>query len=269
MLVAGKGLLGGDIDHFDIVAGVARLNADLFTRDLLIAAGGGRYDFAARNATGGAGAGVVIDSSLLGGMYANRIRLIGTAAGVGINLQGTVAALQGDLVIDANGAVTVRSAVAQGDVSIKAGQGTVAVGERLYATGSASVAGGGLTLDNSFVGAAKDVSVSLSGDLNANKGSLYAGLAADGGLKGNGALTGDVKGALRLQDSRAAAAGDVKLGAGSLSVGAGSSLTGDGVDLTLGGLMWPARWSPTSALPLPPVATLGWRRAAHCSPATG
>jgi filamentous hemagglutinin len=81
--VKGKGLLAGNVDYFDIVSATTALNANLYARDLVIAGGNGDFDYASRTQNGrdNGTARVAIDSSLLGGMYANRIRLIGTGAG--------------------------------------------------------------------------------------------------------------------------------------------------------------------------------------------
>ncbi|MES8895242.1 hypothetical protein U6W85_12440, partial [Cutibacterium acnes] len=46
---------------------------------------------------------VALDVAQLGGMYAGKIRLVGTEAGLGVRNAGTVAATQGELVVDANG----------------------------------------------------------------------------------------------------------------------------------------------------------------------
>ena len=90
--IEGQGLLGGNVDFFDIVTGSTIINANLFARDLVISGGNADFDYASRTAIarGTGNDRLAIDSSLLGGMYANRIRLIGTGKGVGINLQGLV-----------------------------------------------------------------------------------------------------------------------------------------------------------------------------------
>ena len=65
-----------------------------------------------------------LDTAALGGMYANSIRLIGTEAGVGVNLGGDLVALTGDLTINTAGQVRIGSSAtlkARGDLEIDAG----------------------------------------------------------------------------------------------------------------------------------------------------
>lgn len=110
VVIEGKGLLAGNVDFFDIIASSTLINASIHAKDLLIASGNATFNYAARTATsaannGGTTAGVAVDSSALGGMYANKIRIIGSGAGVGVNLSGIVATLDGPLDISADGAV--------------------------------------------------------------------------------------------------------------------------------------------------------------------
>ncbi len=141
--VEGAGLFAGDVDYFDIVSQSALINADLVARDLYVAGGNADFGYANRthNNLGGA-SGIVIDSSALGGMYANRIRLIGTGAGVGINLRGIVSADQGSIAIVSDGAISVRDVIAERDIVIASRDASVAIEGGVAAGGSAFVRAG-------------------------------------------------------------------------------------------------------------------------------
>ena len=180
--VEGQGLLAGNVDFFDIVTGTATINASLYARDLVIAGGNADFDYASRTATarGGGNDRLAIDSSLLGGMYANRIRLIGTGAGVGINLQGLVNALEGPLSITSDGAITARSAASAADVTITS-KASVNIDERVYGGGATKIdAAGNIVLAGDFVAAANGVSLSSGADILVSGAGLYAGLGSSG-----------------------------------------------------------------------------------------
>lgn len=137
VIIQGRGLSGGDVDFFDIVTGSASINANLYARDLVVSGGAANFNYAARTASQiGALSGVVIDSSVLGGMYANRIRLIGSGAGVGINLAGVVSALNSGVSIATDGAITVRNVDAGGDIAIASRASSVRVEEYVSSGGS-------------------------------------------------------------------------------------------------------------------------------------
>ncbi|MET3722615.1 beta strand repeat-containing protein [Sphingomonas trueperi] len=233
--VEGKGLLGGNVDYFDIIAAATHINASLYAKDLLIASGSGTVDYASRSASAeGAGArtGVAIDSSVLGGMYANRIRLIGTGAGLGINLQGTVAALDGALKITSDGVIALAGATATGDVTIAARGGGVTLSGQTYAGGALSVTGQAIRQRGDFAGALGAVTFSAGGDVTVDPGTgIYAGLDANGALSGTGALWIDAAGTLDLGTATLASGGALRLDSANVREVAGGRIAGASVTL--------------------------------------
>src|SRR5205823_674697 len=95
-------------------------------------------------------AGLSIDSSLLGGIYAGRISLISTEQGVGVNTGGRLMSNE-DLVITAEGRIEYASAVSK--------EGSVWVESK----------GAGIAQAD-FVAAKKDVSLKAEGEIDLNGG---------------------------------------------------------------------------------------------------
>ncbi len=75
---------------------------------------------------------LALDSRELGGMYANRIRLIATEAGVGVNA-GNLRSSSGDILLDAKGQLSVNKANSARDIGMRAGAITLAKGAKLEA----------------------------------------------------------------------------------------------------------------------------------------
>ncbi|KTT59329.1 hypothetical protein SB8_05525 [Pseudomonas oryzihabitans] len=189
--IEGNGLNADNVDQFDIVTRSAKLNAELHARQLNIIAG--RNDVAAdslaatpRAASPGDAPQLAIDSSALGGMYANTIRLVGTEAGVGVKLAGNLAASAGDIQLDANGQLTVAQAAASGNVVLKS-QGIDAQGP-VYAGGGINVQSGGDITVRQSVAARNAIVLSAAGQLT-NGGIVEAGVNPDNSRNAAGDVT--------------------------------------------------------------------------------
>jgi filamentous hemagglutinin len=107
VLIEGAGLDSSRSDATDIFAQSVSLNAGVWANDLSVIAGvnrvsvdGVRIEPIAANA---AAAPVLIDVARLGGMYANRIHLVATDAGVGVNSVGATGARPGEAVVGPDG----------------------------------------------------------------------------------------------------------------------------------------------------------------------
>jgi len=171
--ITGAGLDGTRQNYFDILARAVRLTGQINAKDLQIVGGSADFDYASRSATavaGGAQAPLfAIDSSVFGGMYADRIRLIATENGVGVRTLGDVAASVDDITLSSAGDIVFQGKMsAARDVAITytgnqpaanaisisdgASQATIAAARNL--TVDAGV--GGVTLSGAVLGGNAD-----------------------------------------------------------------------------------------------------------------
>lgn len=182
IVVSGTGLNGTGLDYLDLVARSIRIDGQVNAGDLTLAAGANNWDYASRSATANGAANgadtaapaLGIDSSALGGMYANRIRLMATEEGVGVRLLGDAAASAAELAIDAKGQITLqgRLSAQAGDIAVNArGQGGgIAVSGRnasISAAGDIALkaAGADIVLDDASLRAGRDLTLNTGGAL--------------------------------------------------------------------------------------------------------
>ena len=105
--IQGAGLDGRSTAYTDIIARSVRINAGIWANDLRVTTGSNRVDADHSQAVSLASLGdkpeFAIDVAHLGGMYAGKIRLVGTEHGVGVRNAGTLAAESGELRVTLNG----------------------------------------------------------------------------------------------------------------------------------------------------------------------
>ncbi|WP_249216102.1 filamentous hemagglutinin N-terminal domain-containing protein [Burkholderia cenocepacia] len=100
--VAGSGLNAANVDAVDILARAVQANAAIYAKNLRVVTGPNQVNHDTLAATPIQGDGpaptVAVDVAQLGGMYADRILLIGTERGLGVSNAGVIAAQAGDLI---------------------------------------------------------------------------------------------------------------------------------------------------------------------------
>ena len=137
--IEGKGIDASSSEALSIISRATEVNAAVHARDLSVIAGANRVD-SHGNATPMSGEGqaptLAVDTGALGGMYANRIRLVSSENGVGVNL-GDLNARQGDITLEANGRLALRHSLASGAIAVR--------GQHIALTGDHK-AGGAITL---------------------------------------------------------------------------------------------------------------------------
>ncbi|RXK05704.1 two-partner secretion domain-containing protein [Halarcobacter bivalviorum] len=118
IIIEGEGFNVNNIDKVNLYSKALQLNAKIYANKLNIVTGDndisqdGTITSLDTN-----GSGIAIDSSLLGGIYANTITLTSNDKGVGVNLPPEVIS-QKDLIINANGNLVLKKVVANENINI-------------------------------------------------------------------------------------------------------------------------------------------------------
>lgn len=112
--VEGAGLNASGANEVDLVSRTLQINAQLQAKKLNAVAFRGAVDADAPTTVidhiGADGStDIAIDVAQLGSMHADSIRMLGKSAGVGVNIQGNVTALTGDLQVTSDGKVQIAS----------------------------------------------------------------------------------------------------------------------------------------------------------------
>ncbi|KXS32931.1 MAG: hypothetical protein AWT59_0940 [Candidatus Gallionella acididurans] len=127
------GLNAGNIGQIDLIARSVQVNGQLWAGNLNVITGANLVNYntlGVQIIAGDANKPTVgIDVALLGGMYANKIRLVGTEAGVGVNSLGNLSAQAGDFTLDNQGQITLGgSTTASGNLGINSNTGIANTG---------------------------------------------------------------------------------------------------------------------------------------------
>ncbi|UWS34184.1 two-partner secretion domain-containing protein [Erwinia pyrifoliae] len=249
IVVQGAGMDSSRQDYTDVIARSVKINAGIVAKALNVTAGRNRVDAAHQQidtlaADGSARPQLAVDVARLGGMYANKIRLIGTEQGVGVANAGNIGAQAGSLVVTADGRIENSGNLHSSAGMNVASNTAINNSGALQAGDSASLTSTG-DLHNGGSIAARNHLQTQSASLNSEPGSvLAAGVNQDGKLTGSGKLTLTTSGQLRAQGQNLAAGDftargqgvDVRHGSSSannitLDAGQSDLLTGSGAQI--------------------------------------
>ncbi|RQV29328.1 filamentous hemagglutinin N-terminal domain-containing protein [Burkholderia cenocepacia] len=226
--VQGAGLDTSNVDQTDIIARAVQANAAIYAKNLNVIAGTNQVNHDTLAATQVAGDGpapaVAIDVAQLGGMYANRVFLVGNSAGVGVANAGTIAAQAGDLTLQSDGRLVLAGkTTASGNLAMSASGGIQNSGTT-YAQQSLS-ANTAADLTNSGTLAAQQNATVNAGSVNST-GTLGAGVNNDGSVAHSGDLNLSASGQLTATGQNVAG-GNASLTGGSVNL-AGSQTAANG-----------------------------------------
>lgn len=142
--IGGKGLDGSGADYVDIISRATELNGKINAQNLSLTQGANRISFKDGSIKPIAGEGakpvLAVDTKALGGMYANKIRLVANEDGVGVNLK-DLTSKQRDITLSVNGNLVLNGTThSKGDLNVSAKGGHITPGAIVQADGNATLA---------------------------------------------------------------------------------------------------------------------------------
>uniref|UniRef100_UPI002FCBB8FD two-partner secretion domain-containing protein n=1 Tax=Polaromonas sp. TaxID=1869339 RepID=UPI002FCBB8FD len=194
--INGAGLDASQTDYTSILARAVQVNAPVWANELKLTTGANQISADQTQAAPIAGAGpapaFALDVAQLGGMYAGKIHLISTEAGVGVRNSGQLSAGTGQLTLSADGWLrnsgTVNGATG---VTLSASAGIDNSGT-VYSQGDASLATRGDVANSGVIAAQGNVTATALGassQVSSTTGSIWAaGLRPDGSVSASGNL---------------------------------------------------------------------------------
>jgi len=224
--VQGGGLDASNMDEADLIARAVQVNAAIHGKAVSVVAGANQVDYASQQATPIAGAGaaptVAIDVKQLGGMYANRITLVGTENGVGVSNAGALVAQAGDLTLTASGQLVQSGQMAAtGNVDVNTSSDVDNTGSIIGSKVAINAANVNNTGATALIAGGSSVGVYASNTLtNANGAMIYSSgnieLARDNARDASGLLA-DQTGTVTNSAATIEAAGNLDIAAHTLN----------------------------------------------------
>ena len=237
--IDGGGLDTRGTDYTNILARAVQVNAGIWATNLRVTTGANQIaadplGAATPIAGSGAAPGFALDVGQLGGMYANKIFLVGTEAGLGMRNSGFIGASAGEVVLNNNGWLSNSGQIqATGDAQIQT-VGSLSNSGTMYAHAQTSLSTQGSISNTGLIAAQGNTSVQATGagaGINSTATSaIVAGLAADGSIAGSGQLDIGATDAAVL-NGQTIAAGQGRVHAAQLNL-AGGQLSAAHLELT-------------------------------------
>ena len=190
--ITGNGLNTQGVDAAELYARAIEINAGLWAKNARLALGANEIRYADGTITPIKGTEsaptYALDLAAIGGMYSNRIELIGTEKGLGVNLAGQITSTEATS-LDVNGNLrTSGNLYSDGTTSIHAKN--IENSGAIYSTADTDVSATALQNDGKIISGAN---TALQADTIINRGTLGSSIAPSGIASANGVLTIDAK----------------------------------------------------------------------------
>ncbi|MDN5081383.1 filamentous hemagglutinin N-terminal domain-containing protein [Aliarcobacter butzleri] len=171
--VDGEGLNLSNVNKAELYAQTVKLNAKIHSQDLDVVTGQNSIskDGTITNIENSADEKptLSIDSSALGGIYANKISLVGTQKGVGVNLPIEISA-QDDFKLSADGKIVLDKVISEKNIDMKLNSSEV-TSNVIYGN-NVNIEADNLLLGNSYIKAKNNLNLTINENLTLDKSNI-------------------------------------------------------------------------------------------------
>lgn len=213
--ITGKGMDASRTDYTDIIARSVKINAGIWAQDLKVTTGRNNVDIAhgqteKKAADASSQPQVALDVSSLGGMYAGKIRLVGTETGVGVRNAGHIGAQAGAVTLTADGRIENSGSIsAKTDVHLATTRELHNSGS-VYAGQDTQIQSDGVFTHTGSVASRRNTRIQTARLTGGERSLLAAGVKDDGRLAVAGNLTVSTTGELAAH-GQVLSGGDMQL----------------------------------------------------------
>ncbi|HAY0205575.1 TPA: filamentous hemagglutinin N-terminal domain-containing protein [Escherichia coli] len=213
--VTGKGMDASRTDYTDIIARSVKINAGIWAQDLKVTTGRNNVDIAhgqIEKKTGDVSSQpqMALDVASLGGMYAGKIRLVGTETGVGVRNAGHIGAQAGEVTLTADGRIENSGSIsAKTDVHLATTRELHNSGS-VYAGQDTQIQSDGAFTHTGSVASRRNTRIQTTRLTGSERSLLAAGVKDDGRLAASGNLTVSTTGELAAH-GQVLSGGDMQL----------------------------------------------------------
>ncbi|MED9540645.1 hemagglutinin repeat-containing protein [Escherichia coli] len=221
--ITGKGMDASRTDYTDIIARSVKINAGIWAQDLKVTTGRNNVDIAhgqIEKKTGDVSSQpqMALDVASLGGMYAGKIRLVGTETGVGVRNAGHIGAQAGEVTLTVDGRIENSGSIsAKTDVHLATTRELHNSGS-VYAGQDTQIQSDGVFTHTGSVASRRNTRIQTARLTGGERSLLAAGVKDDGRLAAAGNLTVSTTGELAAH--------------GKVLSGGNMQLKGQGLDLS-------------------------------------
>ena len=215
LTVGPGGLNAGNLEQLDLIARGMVIEGEVWATNLNVIIGANQVLYGTLQAAAQDGAGAAprfaIDIKDLGAMTANQVYLVSSERGVGVNSTGRLAALQGNLVLSANGDLSLNDSYARQALRIN-GAGSVSLAGQTKGDAAVVLDAAGTLANTGIIDAA--ARLDMRGDSIANSGSITQHDGAGATLNASGQFSNS--GSIQSAGALGISAGDMTDNAGLL-----------------------------------------------------